>query len=428
MHPPAPSAASASAQSAVGATESDRPSCYSWVVFAISFALMMSDYMSRQVLLAVFPFIKAEWALSDTQLGLLVSVVALTVGVMIIPISLIADRVGRVRSITAMALIWGMATIACGLADNFFALFIARAVLGLGEAGYGSAGGAIVLQRFPLRMRSTVAGSYLSASIFGSVLGIALGGILAQQLGWRLAFILVGAGGLVLALAFPLIVREQPADGGKIAARLPLKEVARTLLTARTTVWLYLGLAATMFVQSGLIAWASTYLNRYHAMDPANAAKHAAVLALCTGVGMAGGGYVVDRLSRQDGRRRLRIPALFAFCSGLILLTAFQCSPGVLQFALMGAGLTVGACVIGSGMAVVTELAPATLHATALATMALAMNVLGSAPGPTVIGWIADRSGLHAALQLLPLPCLVSAIAFAIAANYYEADKRRLHG
>jgi MFS family permease len=143
---------------------------------------------------------------------------------------------------------------------------------------------------------------------------------------------------------------------------------------------------------------------------------------------MAGGGYVVDRLSRQDRRNRLRIPALFSFCSGLILLTAFQWSPGVLQFILIGAGLMVGACVIGCGGAVVTELVPTTIHATALATLSLAMNLLGSAPGPVVIGWIADRSGLQAALEFLPLPCLVSAVAFALAANYYEADRRSLHG
>ena len=183
-----------------------------------------------------------------------------------------------------------------------------------------------------------------------------------------------------------------------------------------------------MFVQGAVIAWASSYLNRYLGMDPADAAKHAGLLAVCSGIGMIGGGYVVDRLSRQDKRNRLRIPALFAFCSGLILLTAFLGSPGVLQLILMGTGLMVGAFVIGSCGAVLTDVIPAAIHATALATLSLAMNLLGSAPGPVVIGWIADQSSLQTAMKFLPLLGLVSAVAFAVGAKFYEADRRPLHG
>lgn len=161
---------------------------YAWLVFVLTFGLMLSDYMSRQVINAVFPSLKAEWALSDTQLGLLVSVVALTVGIMTFPISLLADRWGRVKSATIMAIVWGLATIACGLSGNFLALFLARAMVGLGEAGYGSAGGAILLSVFPRRLHATVVGAFLSAALFGSVLGVVLGGTLAQHYGWRMAF------------------------------------------------------------------------------------------------------------------------------------------------------------------------------------------------------------------------------------------------
>ena len=94
----------------------------------------MSDYISRQVLLAVFPFLKSAWGLSDTQLGSLVSIVALMVGVLSIPISFAADRWGRVKSIAAMACVWSLATIACGLAANYGQMFVARTVVGIGEA------------------------------------------------------------------------------------------------------------------------------------------------------------------------------------------------------------------------------------------------------------------------------------------------------
>src|SRR4030095_8850014 len=80
-----------------------RASAYRWAVFALSFGLLVSDYMARQVLNAVFPLLKAEWSLSDAQLGLLSGVVALMVGVLTFPLSLAADRWGRVRSLTLMA-------------------------------------------------------------------------------------------------------------------------------------------------------------------------------------------------------------------------------------------------------------------------------------------------------------------------------------
>src|SRR4029453_10377234 len=91
-------------------TETKSASRSAWVAFALTFGLMMSDYISRQVLLSVFPFIKTAWNLTDTELGSLVSIVALMVGVLSIPISFAADRLGRVKSIALMATIWSLAT------------------------------------------------------------------------------------------------------------------------------------------------------------------------------------------------------------------------------------------------------------------------------------------------------------------------------
>ena len=149
---------------------------YAWVAFAMIFALMLSDYLSRQVINAVFPFLKKTWALTDTELGALVSIVALTIALTSVPISIVADRFGRVKSAATMALLWALATIACGLAESFTGLLIARAFVGLGEAAYGSAGGAILMRAFPARLHSTVMSSFLSAAMIGSVLGVALGG------------------------------------------------------------------------------------------------------------------------------------------------------------------------------------------------------------------------------------------------------------
>src|SRR5262245_61868673 len=154
--------------------------------------------MSRQVLNAVFPLLKAEWSLSDTQLGSLSGVVSLMVGLLTIPLSLVADRWGRVASLRAMALLWSLATLACGFARNYEEMFAARFVIGVGEAAYGSVGIAVILSVFPARLRSTLAGSFLAGGVFGSVLGMAIGGGVAAHLGWRWSFFAMAAFGLVV--------------------------------------------------------------------------------------------------------------------------------------------------------------------------------------------------------------------------------------
>ena len=116
---------------------------YAWSVFALTFGLMLSDYLSRQVIGGVMPALKIEWGLLDSQLAMLVSVVSLVVGVLTVPVSLVADRWGRVRSITLMAFVWCLATVACGLAQSHGQLLWARAFVGVGEAAYGAAGGAL---------------------------------------------------------------------------------------------------------------------------------------------------------------------------------------------------------------------------------------------------------------------------------------------
>ncbi len=401
---------------------------YPWIAFALIFGLMLSDYMSRQVMNAVFPFLKTEWALTDMQLGSLVSVVALTVGLASFPISLVADRVGRVKAATAMAVVWGLATIACGLSGNFMLMFIARAFVGLGEAGYGGAGAAILAHVFPPRMHSLVLGAFLAAAMFGSVLGVMLGGIVAQHLGWSMAFILVGAGGLVLATIFPMVVKEPPETSGENEPRLSLREVGRDLFATRTANCAYLAFAFSYFVTGSMVAWLPSYLNRYHAMDPAKAALSTGILVLTAGVGMVAGGALADRMSRNDRRNRMRIPALYALGSALLLLAAFLGPPGTSQFVLIAAGLFVGAGFAGPSGAVVADMTHASIHATVFATATLINNLIGLAPGPFIIGLIADHSSLQTAMKFVPVAGLLSAALYFIGSKSYEADRRRVHG
>jgi MFS family permease len=178
------------------------------VGFALTFGLLISDYMSRQVLNAVFPLIKSEWTLSDSQLGLLSGIVALMVGLLTLPLSILADRFGKVKSLTLMAVLWSLATLGCAVAENYEQMFMARFMVGVGEAAYGSVGIAVVVAVFPRDMRATLASAFMAGGVFGSFLGMALGGVMAEHFGWRWAFAGMAVFGLILAFLYPVIVKE----------------------------------------------------------------------------------------------------------------------------------------------------------------------------------------------------------------------------
>jgi fucose permease len=183
-----------------------------------------------------------------------------------------------------------------------------------------------------------------------------------------------------------------------------------------------------MFVQGSFVAWMPSYLNRYLGMDPAQAALGAGVMILVAGVGMIGGGALVDRFSLRDQRNRLRLPALYALGSALVLGLALWLQPGHLQLVLIGLGLMIGAGFSGAAGAVVADLTHASIHATVFATLTLANNLLGLAPGPLLTGWVADLSSLQTALQLVPLVGILAAAAYIIGARSYLSDRVRLHG
>jgi MFS family permease len=212
-------------------------------------ALMIVDYVDRQIIVSMFPYLKTEWSLSDKELGLLVSIVSITVAVFGIPVAWIADRFSRVKSIVVMAVVWSLACVACMFAQSYAQLLAARAVVGLGEAGYGSVGAAMVATHFPQRMRSGLLGGFFASASIGSVLGVVLGGVIAARWGWQAAFGIVGVPGLIIALLY-LRVRDyrtvEAAPSGQSSAQASTGDMLRSIFGSRTARWVCVGAAAQL--------------------------------------------------------------------------------------------------------------------------------------------------------------------------------------
>lgn len=406
------------------------PRRHAWLVFAVLMLLMVIDYVDRQVVVSMFPHLKQEWGLSDRQLGSLASIVSVVVALGTVPLSLLADRWSRVRSIVLMAVVWSLATIACAFARDYGELLAARGLIGLGEAAYGSAGAALLASIFPARQRGAVLGAFLGAGLVGSVAGVVLGGVVAEHWGWRAGFGIVGVPGLLLAAVVWLTVRERGALAAPrargAAADLPLGAVVRQLLRPRTVVYTCLGAGLQLLVVSTIWAWTPSYFNRHYGLAPDAAGLRTGLVVLLGAVGSVAWSLLADRLARRDGRARLYVPVAVALLTTVLMCAAFGLvSPGRAQFALILAGATVMTGTIGAVAAVVIDVVNPTLRATAAAVLSLTQNLVGLAAGPFLAGALSDRYGLPSALSVVPLFCLLAAGMFVCAARSYAADRQR---
>lgn len=408
------------------------PRRYAWIVFALTFGLLISDYMSRQVLNAVFPMLKAEWLLSDSQLGLLSGIVALMVGLLSLPLSLLADRFGRIRCLTAMAVLWSLATLGCAIAENYQQMLFARFIVGVGEAAYGGVGMAVIVAVFPKEMRATLASAYIAGGVFGSVLGMALGGLLAEHFGWRWAFGGMALFGLVLAVIYPVVVKEKRVSSVRLTntedkARMKAQRPLRTLYSSRSVVAAYIASGLQLFVGGTVIVWMPSYLNRYYGMSTDKAGAMAAVIVLCSAVGTILCGILCDRLGRECPDRKISLAIVYCLVSCGLLSLAFALPAGIAQLVLVCLGMFIAIGTNGPSTAMVANLTHYSVHATAFATLTLANNLLGLALGPLVIGKISDVIGLHNAFQLMPLVSIISAAVFFYAKAHYHNDIERLN-
>jgi MFS family permease len=418
------------------AASATKPRLYAWLVFALTFGLLLSDYMSRQVLNAVFPLLKAEWGLSDTQLGSLSGVVALLVGLLTFPLSVLADRWGRVRSIILMASLWSLATLACGLATSYGQMFAARFFVGLGEAAYGSVGVALIISVFPVHLRSTLTGAFMAGGAFGSVAGMALGGILATHLGWRWAFAAMAIFGAALVLLYALTVNERRLrEGSEDVVRphasrpgfgLSLRSLFSGLFSTTSVICAYVGSGLQLFIMAAVMAWLPSFLNRYYAMRPDKAGVTAAAFVLIGALGMVICGAITDRLCRHQPSRKMAMAISYCLTTAVLLGIAFQLPAGPGQLVMIGLGMFLAAGTAGPAGAMVANLTPTPIHASAFATLTLANNLLGLAPGPVLVGLLADHLGLLGAFQLIPLMALFAASAFWIGRLHYASDLVRV--
>lgn len=408
---------------------------YSYYVFALLFLLYMFDYIDRLVVVSLFPFLKEDWGLTDTQCGLLVSAVSWSILVFSFPASVVIDRWSRKKSIGAMAVLWSLATAACAFTKTFPQLFLARTAIGIGEAGYAPGGTAMISALFPEKKRSLIVGIWNASIPLGSALGIALGGLIAARYGWRQAFGIVALPGLLIALLFFFVkdyrtvalVKTRTADGREGSERrMTPSEIIHDFTRTPSLVLTFFAFAGNTFLTTALMSWLPSYFNRVQGLPPDRASLKSSLIMVMAIIGSPLGGFLADQWLKKKAEARLLFSALSSALTAILFISGFYFLEGPAQFYVFLLGGATAIAFASSAIAVTQDVVHPGLRATAYSLCVIIMHLLGSALGPLVVGMLSDRYGIATALTLLPLSALWAGLLFFIGSFYYEKDLARV--
>jgi len=419
---------------AVTVSSSPPNKAYAYYVFTLLFLLYLFNYVDRLVVTALFPFIQKDWGLTDTQAGMLVSVVFASIVILTLPASILVDRWSRRKTIGIMALLWSVATAMCAFTKSFSQLLIARLGIGVGEAGFAPGGTALLSSLFPPEKRSQMMGLWNASIPLGMALGIGAGGFIAEQWGWRYAFGLVAIPGAIVALLFFFIKDYKTVDllktvstgDGQSKIKMGKKDIFRDFIGTPSLVFTNIGFAGCIFCSAAMMTWLPTFFHRLEGIPMSQAGLKTSVVMLLAIVGGPLGGWIADRWFKKKVSARLLFPAISTLLNAVVLLLAFSVFGGKAQYLML---LLSGVLVMAFAPAAITvtqEVIHPGLRAISYAVCVIVQNSLGAFMAPIVIGRISDTFGIKAAISILPAFLLVSSILFFLGSRYYERDLSRV--
>lgn len=382
-------------------------------IFIILALINLLNYIDRQVLYSVFPLIKEDLFLSDKELGFLASAFMLVYMFSAPVLGYIADRTPRQKIIALSAFLWSIATSACACVRNYFALIFARSLVGVGESGFTSVCPSFIAEKFSPKVRARVLALFALGLPLGSALGYLLGGILGKQFGWRLAFLILGLPGIILAFIVYFAIKDTPK---KIEEKPPFTNYLK-LLKNKKFVFVCLAQAMGTFTLGALAAWGPSFLNRYFAYDIAKSGTiFGAIIIIAGALGTMLGGIIGDRWQKKTENG-------YFYTTALSYLIAFPF--GILAF-LMTSKILFFLFLILSTMFVFIQNGPLNASVVNLTklkerSMAFALNVfiihaLGDALSPYLVGFVSDIFNLQIAV-IVSLLFVLPASLFAYLAS-----------
>lgn len=403
------------------------PKGYTNYIFVLLFLLYMFDYIDRMIVTSMFVHIEADFGITHTQSGLLVSAVYWAIVLLTFPVSILIDRWNRTKTIGVMAVLWSLATALCALTGNFVQLLFTRALIGVGEAGYAPGGTAVISGLYPEGKRSKMMGLWNASIPLGTAIGVLLGGIIATRLGWKHAFGLVALPGFIVAILFFFVkdyktVDLSYTDSQNQKTKMKGRDFLREFLSKPSLILTYFGFAAVIFVTTSLVTWLSTYFHVTRDLPIEKAGSMASAVMVLAIVGAPLGGLITDQWRKKNVRARLLFPAISTFLAAIFLMIALWLTKGAVQYMFfLLVGLTVTAF-LPAAISVTQDVIHAGLRAMSYAVAVVVQNLLGASMAPVVIGRLYDLYDIKTALALLPFMLLLGTILFFVGSHFYVND------
>ncbi|WP_298158226.1 MFS transporter [Brevundimonas sp.] len=389
-------------------TPLERPA-YRFYVLGMLMVVYTFNFIDRQVLAILAPYIQAEMKFTDSQLGLLGGpAFALVYSTLALPIAWLADRMSRTTIIASSLAVWSGFTALCGLATGFTFLFASRMGVGIGEAGGVAPSYSLVADYFPKAQRARALAVYSFGVPIGTGLGYLFGGLLAAAIDWRAAFVILGLVGVLLAPLFKLTVRD-PIRGGfdrpetapeapLVVTPAPVQQAASfgqvwAVLLKKPSFWfLSFGAACSSVYGYGAAFWLPSFFQRSMGMEGAERAWYMAGIALFGGtIGIWLGGWLADKLGKGVKRAAYPlVPAVGFVIAVPLFFLAMNVEDKWLAFFLFLIPQALSLAWLGPVITAIQHLVPSHMRSTASASFLLINNLVGIGLGIYLLGAVSE--------------------------------------
>jgi len=373
------------------------------------------NFADRQVLNPLVPLLRQHFGVTETQLGSLQWVLLTVLAVASIPSGYLADRFNEPKIIATGVLFWSLAAIASGLAPSFAFLFVARGLVGIGEAAYAPAAQSLISDSFSRENRALAQSIFASGMILGGVSGLAFGGIMGERHGWQHAFFIVGLLGVIPGLTALKLKEPQ---------RRPRSEVVPVMQLLRVPAFVAMILSGICITFSSVsfVTWGVDYARNYKDFSIKEASVALAIIALFSSVlGALSAGYFADLLQKKLLYGRVLVIALAFLAAAPFLFLAVQADEKWMVLVGFFGSMFFMSWYHGPTTAVLHDLTPQRAHATAIGVYMFSTGLLG-ALGPLLIGKISDISDLQIGLQAATAVMVFGALLLLLVIHFIRRD------
>jgi predicted MFS family arabinose efflux permease len=409
-------------------------SAYSWYALALLTGLYAVNLIDRGIFSGVVEPIKAEFHLSDSQIGAITGIAfGATYALGGLPMGMLADRVNRKRMLVVVGVIWSVLTLMASQTRSFATLFAARMGVGFAESGGSPPTMSMVADLFPPGMRPKAMSFFVFGTPIGAGVAFAIAALVAPRFGWRAALLVAGLPGLVLAALIlftfrnPLRGATEPHSRAQPGPAASLQATFSYFVAGRALKRVFFGTFLLVFGSAGMAVWLVSFLMREHGFGLRDAAL---LLSLATGggglVGLAVAAPIVDRFSRAEPRRLMILAGIAVSLTAIAsLVTLLSPNRAIAIAGLISFGV-VQLVYSGLAYASVLNLCTSRIRGTMIAALQICANFFGSGLGPWTAGVVSQAVGgphsLRWGLTVEVVAMIASAACFFLAAHDFEAD------